>query len=63
MNYSMGCCTARNKYYGINGRTGNNAFVIVYTATKLNAKKELLKKCIIRNKVKNTFKAVVVDKP
>ena len=43
--------------------TGNNAFVIVYTAIKLNAKKQASKICtkIDRNKVKTIFKAMDVD--
>lgn len=43
--------------------TGNNAFAMVYTAIKLNAIRGATKICvrIIRNKVKNIFKAVVID--
>lgn len=63
MNYSMGCCIVQNKWDGINGMTGNNAFVIVYTAIKLNTKNQASKICtgIDRNKVKTIFKAVDVD--
>lgn len=41
--YSKGCCIVQHKWEGINDMRGNNAFVIVYTAIKLNAKKGPLK--------------------